>query len=77
MRLCGIGTTNRLHKTCTVQSEPGSHLGGFRGLPGMYNFTGYDCIYPTNCLNFLTPKMKKTFVGLFLVCNHVIRCHVD
>ena len=24
-----------LHKTCTVQSEPRSHRGGFRGLPGV------------------------------------------
>ena len=43
--LCEIGTINRLHKTCTVQSEPRS---------------------------LLTPKMKEIFVGLFLVCNHVV-----
>ena len=31
----------------------------------MYNFTSYNCIYLTNRPNVLTPKMKKTFVGLF------------
>ena len=43
---------------------------------GTINCLHKTCTVQSEPRSLLTPKMKKIFVGLFLVCNHVTRCHV-
>ena len=66
MQLCRIGTSNHLHKICTMQSEPRSHWGSFRGLPGVYNF--YRLRLYTTCANIVVIWISENLISAWLLC---------